>query len=88
MAELKTNFPQESGEYRVVQLEMDGTQYLWTDAREHREDCFSRHGGCLAYLLEEEGGRFGLYGGMSGYPDIGPHKKWSGRSPTPEEKKI
>ncbi len=88
MKELKTNFPEKSGEYGVVQLEMDSTQYLWTGARDSREDTvyhFSRHGGCLAYLLEEVGGRFGLYS-RPGYPDLGLYKKWTGRRPTPEEK--
>lgn len=76
MTELKTKFPEESGDYKVVQLEMDGTQYLWTVTS-------GGHARCLTYLLEEEGGRFGMY------PELGgtPYKRWMDRSPKPEEEK-
>ena len=66
MVEFKTNFPQESGEFKVVQLEMDGSQYLWTTAS-------GGHPRCLTYLLEEEGGRFGIYSERESRP----YKKWS-----------
>lgn len=75
MLELKTNFPQESGDYKVVQLEMDDGQYLWTIAR-------GGHARCLTYLLEEEGNRFGLYSENENRP----YKKWcGGRFAKPEE---
>jgi len=72
--ELKTNFPQESGDYKIVQLEMDDVQYLWTIVR-------GGHARCLTYLLEEEGNRFGLYAEHENRP----YKAWQGRFAKQEE---
>ncbi len=54
MTELKTNLLEKSGEYKIVQAEVDGKSYLWSHER-------YGHGDCLALLLETEGNRFGLY---------------------------
>lgn len=63
MAELKTNFPLKAEErklieerrleLKVIQVEMDGNQYLWLTTAGHAD--------CLTSLLENEGNRFGLY---------------------------
>ena len=62
MTPLKTNFPEETGEFKVVQAEMDGNQYLWFVKSS------LGHSICLTLLLEREGNRFGWYKGYEEKP--------------------
>ncbi|MEK6963389.1 MAG: hypothetical protein AABX70_03100 [Nanoarchaeota archaeon] len=73
MTSLKTNLPEQAGEFQIVQVEMDANLYLW----------FGRYGHalCLASLLEKEGNRFGLFKEY----DKRPFKWVSDRFAKPEE---
>ena len=69
---IQTKLPEESGDYKVVQLEMDGSQYVQFHERRG-------HANILTALLEKEGNRYTVH------EKYGPRKIWEDRRVKPDE---